>query len=181
MRPIVTVSLSGVYDAEIHGCTQCGFRQVRPRVSDFELRQLYPDAYFDPGSTIGFQDYARQQQRSEREAYVLARRLGRSLDGGSALEVGCALGFFLDALRRYTALRVQGIDIAPFAAYFAHRPYGLEVEAVTLEEASFPDASFDLVIQKDILEHVRRPREHLQETFRILQPGGLVWLITPNG
>jgi SAM-dependent methyltransferase len=181
MRPSLTISLSGVYDAEIRGCAGCRFRQVRPRLSDFELRQLYPSIYFDPDSTIGFEDYARQQQRSEREAYVLARRLGGSLDGGSALEVGCALGFFLDALRRYTALRVRGIDVAPFAAYFARRRYGLEVAALTLEEAGFPDASFDLVIQKDILEHVLRPREHLQETFRILRPGGLVWLVTPIG
>jgi SAM-dependent methyltransferase len=181
MRPGVAISLSGVYDAEIRGCARCGFRQVRPRLRDFELTQLYPSAYFDPDSIIGFDDYARQQQRSEREAYVLARRLGRSLDGGSALEVGCALGFFLHALRRYTALRVRGIDVAPFAAYFARRRYGLDVEAVTLEEASFPDASFDLVIQKDILEHVLRPRDHLEETLRILKPGGHVWLVTPNG
>jgi hypothetical protein len=28
---------------------------------------------------------------------------------------------------------------------------------------------------------VLRPREHLTETFRVLAPGGLVWLVTPNG
>lgn len=181
MTPVVTVSLSGAFDAEIQNCGSCGFRQIRPRIMEQELPLLYPDAYFDSDSAVGFGDYARQQQRCEREAYFIARELRGVLDGGRVLEVGCALGFFLDALRRFSKARVEGIDVSAFAAEFARRKFGLEVRATTLEAARFEEASFDLVVQTDLLEHVLRPREHLEETRRVLRPGGLTWLITPNG
>jgi SAM-dependent methyltransferase len=42
-----------------------------------------------------------------------------------------------------------------------------------LEALDFGDASFDLVISSDILEHVRRPRLAFAEVARVLKPGGL--------
>lgn len=181
LQPVVTISLCGVLDAEIRGCAKCGFRQVRPRLTPEELRALYPDAYFDPEGEIGYSSYARERQRAEREAYFLAgvvRRLGAST---RVLEVGAALGFLLEALRRFARCEVQGVDVSAFAARFAEREFGVPVRAGTLEEARFPDARFDLIVQKDLLEHVLRPRDHLAETFRVLAPGGLLWLVTPNG
>jgi SAM-dependent methyltransferase len=181
MRPVVTISLCGVLDASICRCASCGFRQVRPRLIPAELRSLYPDAYFDPAAAIGYAAYVREQHRAEREAWFLApvvRKLGTR---PRVLEVGCALGFTLEALRRFVPCEVTGVDVSPFAVRFAERAFGLLVRVGTLEEARFPDASFDLILQKDLLEHVLRPRDHLAETYRVLAPGGLLWLVTPNG
>ena len=181
MTPVVTISLCGVFDAEIRRCPRCGFRQIRPRLTPDDLRALYPEAYFDPRAEIGYAAYAREQHRAERAAWFLGpvvRRLGSK---PRVLEVGSALGYLLDALRRFASCEVTGVDVSPFAARFAERTFGLPVRTGTLEEARFPDASFDLILQKDLLEHVLRPREHLAETYRVLAPGGLVWLVTPNG
>lgn len=41
-----------------------------------------------------------------------------------------------------------------------------------LEALNFADASFDLVMSSDILEHVRRPRRAMAEVARVLRPGG---------
>jgi SAM-dependent methyltransferase len=181
MSRVVTISLCGVLDAEIRRCPRCGFRQVRPRLTPGELRSLYPDAYFDPAAAIGYSAYAREQQRAEREAWFLSPVVRRLGPRPRVLEVGCALGFLIEALRRFAPCEVTGVDVSAFAARFAARAFGLPVRVGTLEEARFPDQSFDLVLQKDLLEHVRKPREHLVETYRVLAPGGLVWLVTPNG
>jgi len=48
----------------------------------------------------------------------------------------------------------------------------LEVPHQSLEELGFADASFDLVITSDILEHVRKPERAFAEIARVLKPGG---------
>ena len=178
-RPWLQVGLGGVYDRWVHRCDTCGFRQVRPRLTSRELSALYPEGYFDASADVGYGDYSREAQRRARDAYFLMSRLPPRRPF-RVLEVGCALGFLLAPLRD-AGLDVAGVDASPFAAYYASTRYGLDVVTGTLEDAAWPDASFDLVIQKDLLEHVSHPRRHLLETHRILRPGGAVWLITPNG
>ena len=111
---------------------------------------MYPAEYFDATASIGYGDYARQAQRRAREAYFLARRLQGGRRGARVLEVGCALGFLLSALRD-AGCQVDGVDASAFAAYYARSRFDLEVVCGTIEDAGFTAASFDLVIQKDLL------------------------------
>ena len=181
MLPHLEVGLPGVGAAWIHECGGCGFKQIRPPLEATDLAALYTGEYFDPATSVGFDEYARQQQRYEREAFFLAKQLRAMAPAGRVLDVGCALGFLLGALSRVTAWQVEGVEVSMFAVQYARERSGLVVRRGTLEEASFPAESFDFVIQKDLLEHVAHPRRHLEETWRVMRPGGRVWLITPNG
>jgi len=182
MAPLLEVSLLGITTAWVHRCGTCGFRQIRPRLTRETLSLIYPGEYFDSAGNIGYSDFGRQAQRSQRVAYFLAKRMRRIVPPrAKLLEVGCALGFVLHGLVKYTSWQVQGLDVSPFASYFAEKKYALDVASGTLQEARFPDSNFDFIIQKDLLEHVTHPREHMLETNRILKKGGYLWLITPNG
>jgi SAM-dependent methyltransferase len=174
------VSLAGVLAAWVCRCVRCGFRQVRPRLDPAVLPRLYSSDYFDSAVDVGYRDYARQARRRRREAWFLDRWLRRHPPQGPVLEVGCALGFLLAALRDQ-GHEVTGIDVSRFAARYATTRLGLDVRAATLDEAAFPDGAFACVVQKDLLEHVVDPRRHLVETCRILRPGGWLWVVTPNG
>ncbi|HEY5955902.1 MAG TPA: class I SAM-dependent methyltransferase, partial [Polyangiaceae bacterium] len=44
----------------------------------------------------------------------------------------------------------------------------------------YADASFDLVVSMDVVEHVVDPLPWLREALRILTPGGTLFLTTPN-
>jgi 2-polyprenyl-3-methyl-5-hydroxy-6-metoxy-1,4-benzoquinol methylase len=177
----LSLSLCGVYDANVARCQTCGFRQIRPRLTREQIAALYPDEYFDPASGFGFTDYARKQQHYERDARFLARTLRGITAEGRLLEVGCGVGFLMDALARYTRWCLIGVDVSPMAAQYAREVYGLDVRCGTLEEASFSGEYFDFVVQKDVIEHVAHPRRHLLETHRILRPGGYLLVVTPNG
>lgn len=179
-EPWLEVSVSGIFERSIHRCRVCGFRQIRPKLTRDEVGRLYPAEYFDATSTIGYGDYARQAQRRAREAYFLSRRLRRGRNTARVLEVGCALGFLLSALRD-SGCQVDGVDASTFAAYYAQTRFDMQVVCGTLEDAGFADSTFDLVIQKDLLEHVSDPRTHLVETARVMASGAELWLITPNG
>ena len=46
------------------------------------------------------------------------------------------------------------------------------IECQSLEELTYYDERFDLIVSSDILEHVRKPWVAFAEIFRVLKPGG---------
>lgn len=48
------------------------------------------------------------------------------------------------------------------------------------EMITFPDRTFDIVIAKEVIEHLQRPQECLREVRRVLKDGGLFILSSPN-
>ena len=47
--------------------------------------------------------------------------------------------------------------------------------------SGFKTGSFDCVVAIEVLEHVERDDVFLQEVFRVLRPGGVFYMTTPNG
>jgi SAM-dependent methyltransferase len=73
----------------------------------------------------------------------------------------------------------------PLFADLASEYVGNDVEArpgltsvSPIEALDLPDASFDVVLCTQVLEHVRRPQQALGEIARVLKPGGHVLLTT---
>ena len=100
---------------------------------------------------------------------------------GRLLEIGSALGFFLGSVSQQTRWLVEGVEVSAFGAWYARDRFNVTVHQGTLEEADLSSESFDYVLQKDLLEHVLQPRQHLEKTWLIMRPKARMRLITPNG
>jgi 2-polyprenyl-3-methyl-5-hydroxy-6-metoxy-1,4-benzoquinol methylase len=100
-------------------------------------------------------------------------------NGTTLLDVGCGEGFFLFNASKagYTA---KGIDISQDAAEYARREFGLNVEAKPFKELQFPENYFDVVTLWQVLEHVPYPLTILKEVHRVLKPGGMLAVSTPD-
>ncbi len=105
-----------------------------------------------------------------------------SLPAGSRiLDLGCAFGHGTARLaRRY---HVEGID--PSSAYIARarrRHPDIHFQIGQAQALPYADASFDGVVMLDVLEHLPSGTESraLAEVSRVLRPGGLWVLSTPN-
>jgi SAM-dependent methyltransferase len=59
-------------------------------------------------------------------------------------------------------------------------PLGSNCTNQTLERLTFPDASFDIVVTSDVLEHVRLDDLAHREIRRVLKPGGIHIFTVPN-
>ena len=90
------------------------------------------------------------------------------------LEVGCSAGAFMAQLVRDGYAHVTGIDCSADAIERC-RKLGVDAQIMDARTLSFPDASMDVVIASDILEHLQDEHGALLEWKRVLKPGG--WLI----
>jgi len=102
--------------------------------------------------------------------------------GKAVLDLGCAGGFMAEAIDDLGAT-VTGIDPAAEAinAACAHAQDRQITYDVGVGEAlPYDDASFDIVVCVDVLEHVKDLGKVLAEVFRVLKPGGLFLYDTIN-
>jgi len=74
----------------------------------------------------------------------------------------------------------MGVDFSAEAARVAEAENGVRVLVGSLDQAAFPDRSFDIVTLFHVMEHVANPRSVLAEVSRILKPNGVVVLQVPN-
>lgn len=109
----------------------------------------------------------------------LLARLEEWRPPGRLLDVGCGPGFLLEAARG-RGWEVLGLDPSRFAAEHVARTFGLPVVCSTLAEAALEAASFDAVTLIHSLEHLPDPVAALTEAARLLRPGGVVFVETPN-
>ncbi|MEW5791481.1 MAG: class I SAM-dependent methyltransferase [Pseudomonadota bacterium] len=98
---------------------------------------------------------------------------------GKLLEIGCGSGHFL-AKMKACGWVVEGVDFDPRAVDYARTTYDIKVHHGTVENAGYPDSAFDAVVMNHVIEHVFDPIALLQETRRLLKPGGKVVVVTPN-
>jgi len=107
----------------------------------------------------------------------LARRNGKH--GTRLLEVGCGLGHLVGQLSE--EFITTGMDVNLSALVRAKSAAGnAQLQVGSASELPYATASFGTVIIKHVVEHLEQPDLCIRELGRILAPGGLLILATPN-
>jgi 2-polyprenyl-3-methyl-5-hydroxy-6-metoxy-1,4-benzoquinol methylase len=178
-------ALIELYDADYYGnaetestIAQDGDRQSEVR--SVGQRRPAGTQCANANPTEGYAAYAEQ-----REARILSfRRYAKAISarqpGARVLDVGCALGFFLEAALEQD-LDAHGIDASEAAIASILPKYGSRVRSGTLESLiPTAQASFDVVFASDLIEHVPTPLSFVEQVSTLLKPGGEFWGVTPN-
>jgi SAM-dependent methyltransferase len=96
------------------------------------------------------------------------------------LEIGCSAGY-LTRLFLGKAKRIVGYDINfPALRVATRRNTGIPVLCGDVEHLPFPDGSFDAVVMLEVIEHTGSDAAAVGEIRRVLKPGGVLVLSTPN-
>ncbi|MEX0607023.1 MAG: methyltransferase domain-containing protein [Halofilum sp. (in: g-proteobacteria)] len=91
------------------------------------------------------------------------------------LDVGCGTGVLLAELgRQQPQARLTGVDLVGEMLAVAQERLPEETELMTApaEALPFEDATFEVVISSSVLHYIRQPQRALDETARVLVPGG---------
>ncbi|HXQ25257.1 MAG TPA: class I SAM-dependent methyltransferase [Candidatus Acidoferrales bacterium] len=100
---------------------------------------------------------------------------------GKLVDFGCGDGGFLALAARH--FDVTGIELSPRGAELSRQrvPTGKILEGpLTERAAALPEKSFDVVTQFGYIEHEWQPLAGLRAAYRVLKPGGITVLKTPN-
>lgn len=99
-------------------------------------------------------------------------------EGGRLLDVGFGNGGFLK-LATEMGWQAEGIDFDPKAVALA-KARGLNVRCASAADLSAQNEQFDIITLSHVIEHVHEPIALLNNLYRLLKPGGTLWLETPN-
>jgi 2-polyprenyl-3-methyl-5-hydroxy-6-metoxy-1,4-benzoquinol methylase len=179
-------------------CSECGANFIHPMPDHEKIAAFYPPEYevFDARKSVArvnrrkraFLKYRHgyAHLKASRMDYLWALFTGQAgkltpldyVPGGALLDVGCGNGRYLNTMRAL-GWSCYGVETNDKAARQC-REAGLYVHHGLLDSAGFPSGRFDVVTARHVIEHVPNPHEFLGEVFRILKPGGLFLVETPN-
>lgn len=166
----------------IRRCPACNVEQTDPVPTLDQLIDLY-EAHYNYGGELGTAYTGWRERLLMSPLY----RLFLKLDGdvsfhgesgyGRLLDIGCNEGRGLTLYAR-GGFTVEGLELNANAAARA-RARGFVVHEAELSEFE-PAELYDRVVLSNVLEHALDPRDMLRDVFRILKPGGQLWISLPN-
>lgn len=158
---VPTTTQFGVALGDFVRCDACGHLQ---------LAQMPELSYADAASDA----YEAEEEGQRATARAELERIERHVRHGRLVDLGCWVGF-LPAEANARGWDAVGVEPSQWAAERA-RSRGVEI----VEEAALAPGSFAAVTLGDVIEHIPDPGATLDRVARLLAPGGVVWMATPD-
>ena len=153
-------------------CCKCGLIYMNPR-ADYSKIEMNYEAMADDF-------YTQEEAGRRRSADSILKYLAKINKKGRLLDVGCATGFLLDQARKQ-GWEVYGVELSAWAVDYAKNKLQLpNIIQGSLKDANYPANFFDVVVLKDVIEHLTDPKETLEQIRHILKPSGIMCCNTPD-
>ena len=170
---------------KINACEKCG--HVYNRLSLDEITDLikYYNEEYAP-TNIGSTDKTGDRPGSNNQNTLgrydqLYDLISKHINSNSkVLDIGCAMGGFLDYLHAKSIKNLSGIDPTKEYVNHAKRKGHYDIKLGSAESIPFNNNSFDLLVMDQVLEHIVEPRKAFQEAKRVLVDGGLFCIGIPD-
>jgi len=146
-----------------------------------DIKEQYNESYFiNDNPKGGYSNYFEGMVVNRKTFYDRLNRIKEKIGGKKVLlDIGCALGDCLIEAQKLGWSKVEGLEVSDYACKFA-RKRGLKVSKGTILEVNFPKNKFDVVMIQDVIEHTADPLLQIEEVYKTLKPGGVVFIITPD-
>jgi 2-polyprenyl-3-methyl-5-hydroxy-6-metoxy-1,4-benzoquinol methylase len=163
----------------LYQCRECNHKFLHVDFSTDDWKTIYTDYY--PRSTLSLETY---EPRKEIRGFLSwlngERRLAYSWvpENVRVLDIGCGFGETL-GYHRSRGCDVYGVEVDENIRRVADK-FQFDVHVGAFDPDVYDTGFFDFVTMDQVIEHVADPLETLQGIARILKPGGVAILSTPN-
>jgi 2-polyprenyl-3-methyl-5-hydroxy-6-metoxy-1,4-benzoquinol methylase len=172
-----------VANGELVTCQSCRLTFFTPRPSIEDLAAFYnTEEYRDTYKASVMADLTFAQTRYRHLHNVIVQHHPSLLELSSKhlLDIGCGRGDLLQ-IAAQSGWNVSGIEISPLAVQQANQLLKeVRVQVGDLESLDLADNSYSLITSYHVIEHLLEPVKHLTKIRQLVQPGGIVFIETPN-
>lgn len=171
------INLNGTY--AVGRCVNCGFLFRNPTYTLKGLERAYNSGGYASFLTG---EYSRKRTQLYGYFYDLLEVDSRTqgFERKRVLDIGCGFGLLLNFLQS-KGWDPYGVDFASDAITYGQKELGLKnISVGNLEYDSFEENYFDMVTLASVIEHLDDPMDMLARIRRVLRPGGVLLITTPN-
>ena len=155
-------------------CRTCDLIVPEALPAEKDLARCYGEDYW-----AGYMEEQQGTARDNLWIHIVDRIAAAIPVPGTLVDVGCGGGGFL-ARCRERGWKGIGFELSVGAAQHA-RQRQLDVRLAGWPPCELADSSVQVVSMINVLDHLADPFAALKEAWRILAPGGLLYLRVPNG
>ena len=164
------VALAGYEFHDLLKCKTCGFVFMRKIPTKEDLDEHYAkypynkDHFLSPVTIAAYNN--------------LLSVFDQYRTTGNILDVGCGRGWLLDVAmeKGWNAFGTEFSNIAIEKC----RKKGIKMQAGVLRIDDYEPEQFDVIVLIEVIEHINYPIEELQNIYKLLRKGGLLYITTPN-
>ena len=163
-------------------CSDCGLTYQNPRLNLESIKPYYDDEYIahrkktDWGPLTGF--YNRVMDRHDTDKAGIVARYIQLGSESEVLDVGCAVGTFLQKMRTLYGVRAAGVDFKDLSSSPTLRD--VEFHCGLFYEQDLGKERFDLITMWHFLEHDYDPAKTLATAKALLKRGGRLVIEVPR-
>lgn len=157
-------------------CKDCRFIYINPRPKEEELSKFYPPDYHNPTLLILEMFYLPVIKMVFKR---IIREIKKIKKSGRILDIGCGKGVFLRELLKY-GYDIYGVDPYENILECVLPEVRSRVKNSSILNTKFPENFFDVIVMKQVLEHIYDINAVIREIRRILKKDGIAYVEVPN-
>lgn len=167
------VNICDMYPLTICKCGVCGHVQQIDSVDEAVMNKVYEAEYYNcpspEGTGMGVSEIEKFRQFFKDVKPAV----------GKVLEIGCYDGYLLNKFEE-EGWDVYGIDPSDVTAQIVNSYEEGKIVNGFFDENSFEDKQFDMIVFRNLLEHIYDLETFLKSVSKKLVPGGHVFIDVPN-
>jgi SAM-dependent methyltransferase len=168
-----------IYDNTLLQCKHCSFVSANLEISEEKLKKLYSENYFKGEEYL---DYVRDKkvlQHNFNKRLNTIAKIINPLKIKSALEIGCAYGFFAECFtKRFPGESYIGYDIAEEAVNYGKNNLRMNLHAEDYLTVNSRENKYSDVFMWDVIEHLPAPHLFIEKIASEMDDSARIYITT---